>query len=98
MLAALTRELNAIHWHKNPIRHLKGQGFYQACVNVLSSNVNMEICKILAQNCQVCKLATERYRQKKKIISKPNDDKNYVIRYHIFSLDGILSCQDDTVY
>ena len=48
-------KLNAIHWNKNPIRHLKGQGFYHACVDVLSSNVSMEICKILAQNCQVCK-------------------------------------------
>ena len=60
----LFETMNEIHWNTDPRKHLKGQHFYKACVDVMSSNVNTAMCNLITKHCEVCQIASQRYRPK----------------------------------
>jgi hypothetical protein len=87
--------MNDIHWNGNPRKHLKGQNLYKACLDVMCSNVNTELCNLLTKHCKVCQIAVKRYLPNAKV-SKPVSKKGTTkilrsyVHVNILRIDSLL--------
>ena len=83
-------KVNDVHWSDDPKRHLKGVMLYNACLDVMSSNINNDICSLLTKHCKVCQVAVKRYMKKKKKQVIAEESKTYV-HVNLLHLDIVLS-------
>ena len=90
-------KVNDVHWSDDPKRHLKGVLFYNACLDVMSSNINNEICYQLTKHCKVCQVVVKRYLKKKKKEVVDEEMKSYV-HINLLQFDStLLSDRRDVV-
>ena len=81
--------INTVHWHEDPSRHLKGQRLYNACLDVMSSNVNNDICSLLTKHCKVCQVVVQRYKKNKK--EEVTEERNTFVHVNVLHLDIVFN-------